>query len=387
MVSSGHFTNEEVQSLIGEAKHQVDLAATDAEAHKSEHITLKEAMGYLFSPNTEEIPYGLCAKNSRISYREAIREGLAEEMENDPSVVLIGEDIGLYGGCFKVTGNLGDKFPSQVLETPVSEEAFTGLAVGASMLGIRPVVEIMYGDFSTLVSDPMVNHAAKLRFMSGGQLSCPMVLRTPMGSGTGHGAQHTQSLEAMFANVPGLIVVAPSCPGDVKALLKSAIRDNNPVLFFEHKMLYDNLGPVGDSNYVLPLGKAITKKKGNNVTLISYSHAVMTCLEAAAILSAQDEIEAEVLDLATLKPMDKDAILRSVKKTGRVVIVHDSPEFGGYGAEVAAIIGSDPICFTSLEAPVVRICGKELPIPFSPELEKQVIPTKEEIVAAVRRLF
>jgi pyruvate/2-oxoglutarate/acetoin dehydrogenase E1 component len=208
-----------------------------------------------------------------------------------------------------------------------------------------------------------------------------------MGSGTGHGAQHTQNLEAMFANVPGLIIVAPSCPGDAKALLKSSIRDNNPVLFFEHKMLYDNLGPVGDSNYVLPLGKAITKKKGNDVTLVCYSHAVMTCLEAAAILSAQDEIEAEVLDLATLKPMDKDAILNSVRRTGRVVIVHDSPQFGGYGAEVAAIIGSDPVCFTNLEAPVVRICGKESPIPFSPELEKQVVPLKEEIVVAVRRLF
>ena len=387
MVLSGLFTDSEVQSIISEAKRKVDQAAVDAELVKGEHITLEEAMGYLFSPNIEETTYGLCMKNSRISYREAVREALAEEMAHDPSVVLIGEDIGLYGGCFKVTGNLFEAFPSQVLETPVSEEAFTGLAVGASMLGIRPVVEIMYGDFSTLVSDPMVNHAAKLRFMSGGQLSCPMVVRTPMGSGTGHGAQHTQSLESMFANIPGLVVVSPSCPGDAKALLKSAIRDNNPVLFFEHKMLYDNLGPVGDGNYVLPLGKAITKKKGSDVTLVCYSHAVMTCLEAAAILSAQDEIEAEVLDLATLKPMDKDAILKSVKKTGRVVIVHDSPEFGGYGAEVAAVIGSDPVCFTSLEAPVIRICGKESPIPFSLELEKQVIPTKEEIVTAVRRLF
>jgi 2-oxoisovalerate dehydrogenase E1 component len=386
MLSSGLLTETEIHTTIHKAKHEVAQSADDALSLKGEHISLEESMGYLFSPN-EVATYGLCAKTSRISYREAVRDALSEEMESNPSVVLIGEDIGQYGGCFKVTGDLKARFPSQVLETPVSEEAFTGLAVGSAMLGMRPVVEIMYGDFLTLVSDPMVNHAAKLRFMSGGQLSCPVVVRTPMGSGTGHGAQHTQNLEAMFANVPGLIIVAPSCPGDAKALLKSSIRDNNPVLFFEHKMLYDNLGPVGDSNYVLPLGKAITKKKGNDVTLVCYSHAVMTCLEAAAILSAQDEIEAEVLDLATLKPMDKDAILNSVRRTGRVVIVHDSPQFGGYGAEVAAIIGSDPVCFTNLEAPVVRICGKESPIPFSPELEKQVIPLKEEIVVAVRRLF
>ncbi|WP_320128238.1 dehydrogenase E1 component subunit alpha/beta [uncultured Sphaerochaeta sp.] len=386
MVSCGLFTENEVQSIIQGAIQTINQAAADAEALKGVHISLEQAMGYLFSGD-EEQTYGVCTKNTRISYRQAIHDALSEEMTKDPSVVLLGEDIGLYGGCFKVTGTLGKQFPSQVLETPVSEEAFTGLAVGASMLGIRPIVEIMYGDFSTLASDPLINHAAKLRFMSGGQLSCPMVLRTPMGSGTGHGAQHTQSLEAMFANVPGLVIVAPSCPGDAKALLKTSIRSNNPVLFFEHKMLYDSLGPVGDSGYLLPLGKAFTKKKGNDVTLVCYSHAVITCLEAAAILSAQDEIEAEVLDLSTLKPLDREGLLASVRKTGRVVIVHDAPEFGGYGAEVAALISSDPVCFTNLEAPVVRICGKESPIPFSPELEKQVIPTKEEIVCAVRKLF
>lgn len=386
LVGQGIFSESEIRNLVEKAKARVDRAASEALASKDRHLTLSQAMGFLFSPN-DRLTYGVCRNNRRISYREAIREALDEEMANDPSVVLLGEDIGLYGGCFKVTGDLWKRHPDQVLETPVSEEAFSGLAVGSSMLGIRPVVEVMYGDFSTLVSDPVINHAAKIRFMSGGQLSCPLVVRTPMGSGTGHGAQHTQSLEAMFANVPGLIVVAPSCPGDAKALLKSAIRENNPVLFFEHKMLYDNLGPVGDEGYLLPLGKAIVKKKGSGVTLVCYSHAVMTCLEAAAILSAQDEIEAEVLDLATLKPMDRDAILASVRKTGRVVIVHDSPEFGGYGAEVASIVSSDPTCLSGLKAPVLRICGKECPIPFSPELEKQVIPSKEEIVHAVRQLF
>jgi pyruvate/2-oxoglutarate/acetoin dehydrogenase E1 component/TPP-dependent pyruvate/acetoin dehydrogenase alpha subunit len=386
LVSENVMTEGQVSRIVSEATALVDEAATQAGETRSDHISLEEAAGYLFSPN-EKQSYGVCTKNGRGSYREAVREALDEEMSRDPSVVLLGEDIGLYGGCFKVTGDLWERHPSQVLETPVSEEAFSGLAVGASMLGIRPVVEVMYGDFSTLVSDPVINHAAKIRFMSGGQLSCPLVVRTPMGSGTGHGAQHTQSLEAMFANVPGLVVVSPSCPGDAKALLKSAIRENNPVLFFEHKMLYDSLGPIGDDGYLLPLGKAIVKRKGDAVTLVCYSHAVVTCLEAAAILSAQDEIEAEVLDLATLKPMDRDAILASVRKTGRVAIVHDSPEFGGYGAEVAAIVASDPASLSALQAPVLRICGKECPIPFSPELEKQAIPSKEEIVQAVLRLF
>jgi len=386
MVEKYHFSEEDVASLIVEAKHTVDEAATDALAVRSSTISLENAMGYLFTPEEEE-PYKPCTNTTRISYRDAIREALDEEMGRDKAVHLLGEDIGQYGGCFKVTGDLYEKHPGQLWETPVSEEAFTGLAVGASMLGLRPIVEIMYGDFATLASDPLINHAAKLRFMSAGQLSSPMVLRAPIGSGTGHGAQHTQSLEAMFANVPGLIIVAPSCPGDAKALLKSAIRSNNPVLYFENKHLYNNLGPVGDDQYLLPIGKAVVKKRGNHVTIVSYSHAVTTCLEAAAVLSAQDEIEAEVLDLVTLKPMDTSTILRSVKKTGRLLIVHDSPEYGGYGAEVSALVASDAECFASLRAPIVRLCGKESPIPFSPELEKQVIPSKEDVVGAVRRLF
>ena len=245
----------------------------------------------------------------------------------------------------------------------------------------------MYGDFSTLASDPIINHAAKIRFMSAGQLSCPMVLRSPIGSGTGHGAQHTQCLEAMFANIPGLIIVAPSCPGDAKALLKSAIRSNNPVLYFEHKHLYNNLGPVGDGQYLLPIGKAITKKRGKDVTIVSYSHAVTTCLEASVRLSLQDEIEAEVIDLATLKPMDTQTILRSVKKTGRLLVVHDSPEYGGYGAEVIACVTSDSEALAGLQATPKRLCGKELPIPFAPELETEVIPSTEEVMQAVRSLF
>lgn len=388
MVASTLFTEEDVASLILAERLKVEEAAKAAIALRYSHVSLEQAMGYLFAPE-EEVALRLSngIPTRRISYREAIREALDEEMARDKAVHLIGEDIGQYGGCFKVTGSLFEKHPSQLHETPVSEEAFTGLAVGASMLGLRPVVEIMYGDFSTLASDPIINHAAKASFMSAGQLSCPMVLRAPIGSGTGHGAQHTQSLEAMFANVPGLIIVAPSCPGDAKALLKSSIRSNNPVLYFENKHLYNNLGPVGDGDYLMPLGKAVVKKRGEHVTIVSYSHAVMTCLEAATILSSQDEIEVEVIDLATIKPMDKETILRSVQKTQRLLVVHDSPEAGGYGAEVVSLVVSDEQCFASLVSPPVRLCGKESPIPFSLELEKQVIPTKEEVVASVRRLF
>lgn len=386
LVESGYFTEEEVAHLILEGRKRVDDAAADATAVRDIHINLEQAMEYLHSPEDEET-YKVCKSTTRISYRDAICEALDEEMSRDRAVHLIGEDIGLYGGCFRVTGDLYKKHPTQLHETPVSEEAITGLAVGAAMLGLRPVVEIMYGDFATLASDPIINHAAKTRFMSAGQLSCPMVLRAPIGSGTGHGAQHTQCLEAMFANIPGLIIVAPSCPGDAKALLKSAVRSNNPVLYFEHKSLYNNLGPVGDEQYLLPIGKAIVKKRGKDVTIVSYSHAVTTCLEAAAVLSLQDEIEVEVIDLATLKPMDKDAIIRSVKKTGRLLVVHDSPQFGGYGAEVVSLVVDDSDCFASLAANPRRLCGKESPIPFAPELELAVIPSKEEVVEAVRSLF
>ncbi|MGE4584621.1 MAG: dehydrogenase E1 component subunit alpha/beta [Sphaerochaeta sp.] len=386
LVQSGMFTEEEVSHLILDARKHIDEAAADAMAVRDQKINLEQAMEYLFAPEEEEV-YHVCSSTTRISYRDAIRQALDEEMSRDGSVHLIGEDIGLYGGCFRVTGDLYAKHPGQMHETPVSEEAFTGLAVGSSLLGLRPVVEIMYGDFATLASDPIINHAAKIRFMSAGQLSCPMVLRAPIGSGTGHGSQHTQCLEAMFANVPGLIIVAPSCPGDAKALLKSAIRSNNPVLYFEHKHLYNNLGPVGDEQYLLPLGKAIVKKRGKDVTIVSYSHAVTTVLEAAAVLSLQDEIEVEVIDLATLKPLDTQAILKSVRKTGRLLVVHDSPEYGGYGAEVVAVVTSDERCFSQMLAAPKRLCGKESPIPFAPELELEVIPSKEAVVEAVRSLF
>jgi pyruvate/2-oxoglutarate/acetoin dehydrogenase E1 component/TPP-dependent pyruvate/acetoin dehydrogenase alpha subunit len=380
------FSEEEVSEIILNGRKHVEEAALRARATRDDHLTLEEAQALVYAPEDPQT-YGVVHRTIRSTYREAIRSALAEEMDHDGAVHLIGEDIGLYGGCFKVTGDLYATYPDRIHETPVSEEAITGMGVGASFLGIRSVVEIMYGDFATLASDPIINHAAKAHFISAGQLSAPIVVRAPIGSGTGHGAQHTQSLESMFTNVPGLILVAPSCPGDAKALLKSAIRSNNPVLFFEHKGLYDTIGPVGDKEYLLPLGKAVVKKRGSDVTIVAYSKAVTTVLAAASILSAQDEIEVEIIDLATLKPLDAETILRSVRKTGRLLVIHDSPEFAGFGAEILALAASDESAFHSLKTVPKRLCGKEMPIPFAYELEKSVVVSKEEIVRSVRSLF
>ena len=386
LVQSGLFSEEEVGAIILDARRAVDENAQAAVEMKGDRLSMEEALALIFAEEEQE-RYGVVQKTRRLSYRDAIREALDEEMDRDERVHLIGEDIGLYGGCFKVTGDLFSRHMDQLHETPVSEEGFSSLAVGSAMLGLRPVVELMYGDFATLASDAIINHAAKIHYMSGGQLSCPMVLRAPMGSGTGHGGQHTQCLEAMFANVPGLIIVAPSCAGDAKALLKSAIRSNNPVLYFEHKGLYDTLGPVGDEHYLLPIGKAIVKKRGVHLTIVGYSRSVPIALEAASRLALQDEIEAEVIDLATLKPMDTDAVMRSVKKTGRLIVVHDSPTFGGYGGEVVAAVTGDSACLSALKVPPIRLGGKESPIPFSVELERMIVPTVDDVVEAARSLF
>ncbi len=386
MVDSGLFTEKEVSAIIAQAKAAVDESAAAAVALKDERLSMEEALSLVFAPE-DEMRYKAVTKSRRMSYRDAIREALDEEMSRDGRVHLIGEDIGLYGGCFKVTGDLFSRHSAQLHETPVSEEGFTSLAVGSAMLGLRPIIELMYGDFVTLASDAIINHAAKIHYMSGGQLSCPLVLRAPIGSGTGHGAQHTQCLESTFANVPGLIIVAPSCPGDAKALLKSAIRSNNPVLYFEHKGLYNHLGPVGDEEYLLPIGKAIVKKRGVHLTIVSYSRSVTVALEAAVRLALQDEIEAEVIDLATLKPLDSETIIQSVKKTARLLVVHDSPVAGGFAAEVVASVLADRDCLNLLKAPPKRIGGVESPIPFSVELERMAVPSVDDVVEAARSLF
>ncbi len=322
----------------------------------------------------------------KITYLQAINQAMSEEMRKDERVFLMGEDIGLYGGCFGVSRGMHDEFgPDRVLETPISETGFTGAAVGAAMFGMRPIVEIMFGDFLTLAADPILNHAAKYRFMTGGQVTVPMVLRTPFGSGTGAAAQHSQSLESLCLNTPGVKVVAPSCAYDAKGLLKAAIRDDNPVLFFENKLLYRTKGEVPEEDYVVELGKADIKKEGSDVTIISYARMVPICLQAATTLESQG-IHAEVVDLRSLRPLDTETIITSVKKTSRVLIVHESPTFGGFGGEIlSAIVESD--AFFYLDSPIKRLAGMECPVPYNPELEKLIVPNEESIITAVQELL
>lgn len=319
-----------------------------------------------------------------MTFREAIRKALHDEMASDKNVVLLGEDIGVYGGCFKVSEGLYKDFPSQVIDTPVSEEGFTGMAVGAAMMGMRPVVEIMYADFFTLIFDPIVNHAAKTHFMSGGQFCCPITVRLPEGSGTGHGAQHTQSPEALFLNSTGLKMVAPSNPNDAYHLLRAAIRDNNPVLFFEHKLLYPVEGEITDSK--LEIGKAKVLTKGKDVTIIAYSHAVITALQTAEILK-ENGISSTVVDLCTLKPLDKQTILKEVQETGRAVIIQDPASFGGVASQVCSLITTDANTFKSLKEPVLQIGGQNSPVPFSKDLEKNAVPQPESCAQTIIKAY
>lgn len=318
-----------------------------------------------------------------IYYNQALREALREELERDPRVFVMGEDIGLYGGVFKVTDGLLASFgPKRIRETPISENGFVGAAVGAAMTGMRPVVELMFADFAYVAADSIFNQAAKMRSMSGGRVSVPLVIRTQQGGGRGNGAQHSQSLEAMFAHIPGIKVVLPSTPYDAKGLLKSAIRDENPVIFIEHKLLYGTRGQVPEEEYTLPLGKADIKRVGNDVTIITYSRSVLHALAAATQL-ASEGIDAEVIDLRSLVPLDRDAILASARKTGRVVVVHEAHRFCGVGAEIAALVQEE--VWDELRAPVRRVAAKDVPIPVAPVLETAVLPQERDIVDAVRR--
>ena len=319
-----------------------------------------------------------------MTFREAIRKAMSDEMAADRNVVLFGEDVGVYGGCFKVTEGLWKEHPDQVIDTPVSEEGFTGMAVGAAMMGLRPIVEIMYADFYTLIFDPIVNHAAKTHFMSGGQFCCPITVRLPEGSGTGHGAQHTQSPEALFLNGTGLKIVAPSNPSDAYHLLRASIRDNNPVLFFEHKLLYSSEGEI--SQEPVQLGKAKVIGDGLDVTIIAYSHAVITALKAAELLH-ESGINATVVDLRTLNPLDKDTIFKQVRKTGRAVLIQDPNGIGGIDAQVCAAICQDKKTFSSLKCQVLQFSGKDTPIPFSKDLERLTIPQAEQISVEIGKLF
>ena len=320
------------------------------------------------------------------TYREAIHDALEEEMGRDADVILMGEDIGVYGGGFGATAGLLQKYGRErVLDTPISETAFVGTAIGAAVTGMRPVVELMFSDFMSVCWDQIMNEAAKMHFMYAGTLKVPMVIRTAAGGGTGAAAQHSQSLEAMYCHVPGLKVVIPSTPYDAKGLLKSAIRDDNPVIFLEQKLLYNTKGQVPEEEYLIPLGKADIKRPGTDVTLITYGRMVQMCLNVAEWLTL-DGISAEVLDLRTLSPLDKEAINASVSRTGRAVVVHESVQFGGFGGEIVSTI-MEGDAFRFLKNPVRRVGGRFCPIPCSPELEKSVFPTPERIEAAVREIL
>jgi pyruvate dehydrogenase E1 component beta subunit len=314
-------------------------------------------------------------------YRDALRQALSEEMEKDPTVFIMGENIGKRGGSYKVTEGLLDQFgPSRVIDTPLAEPTFTSTAVGAALVGTRPIVEILFVDFTTLVMDQLINQAAKYKFMSGGQGDVPMVLRTQGGVGNGLAGQHSQSLEALFYHIPGLKLIMPSTPYDAKGLLKAAIQDDDPVVFLEHKLLYMTTGQVPEEEYIVPIGQADIKREGEDITLITYSYMTLKCLEAAETL-AQEGINVEVVDLRTLTPLDKNTILESVVKTGNAIVVHEAVKRGGVGGDIAAMIMEE--AYDDLDGPVLRICGKNTIIPYNLELEKVCVPSVEEIVEMV----
>lgn len=317
------------------------------------------------------------------TYREAVIEAAAEEMRRDASVIVMGEDVGIYGGGQGATEGLIDEFgPERVIDTPVSETAFVGAAAGAAATGMRPIVELMFSDFMAVCWDQIMNEAAKMHFMYG--LNVPMVIRMAAGGGTGASAQHSQSLENMYTQVPGLKVVVPSTPYDAKGLLKSAVRDNNPVIFLEQKLLYKTEGEVPDEEYTVPIGKAAVRREGSDVVLISYGRMVQVCLDAADELM-RDGISAEVLDLRTLSPLDEKAVLSAVRKTGRAVIVHEAVQFGGFGGELSAFISEH--AFDALKAPIRRIGGAYCPIPSAAASERNVFPDRSGIIAVVKTLL
>ncbi|MCL5102599.1 MAG: alpha-ketoacid dehydrogenase subunit beta [Armatimonadetes bacterium] len=320
-----------------------------------------------------------------ITQSDALREALAEEMRRDPAVFVMGEDVGRMGGIFNVTKGLADEFGAErVRDTPISENGFVAAALGASVIGGRPVVELMFGDFTACAMDALANQIAKARYMSGGKVKAPLVVRTTIGARGSTAAQHSQSPHAWFVHTPGLYVVAPSTPADCKGLLKSAIRTDNPVIFWEHKKLYFTKGAVPDIDYTIPLGVADIKREGRDVTVVAISIMVNYALSAAEKL-AKDGIEVEVVDPRTLVPMDWETIYRSVRKTGRLVIMDEGCLTGGVAAEIAAKVGTE--CFDYLDAPIERVCATDTPVPFSPPLEEFVIPNEADLEKAVRSVL
>jgi pyruvate dehydrogenase E1 component beta subunit len=320
-----------------------------------------------------------------LTMSEALNEAMHEEMERDPSVFAIGEDIAEMGGLFQVTSGLLERFGSQrVIDSPISEAAITGSGVGAALVGCRPVVELQISDFVTLAMDQLVNHAAKWRYMSGGRVSVPFVIRGPISNGIGMAAQHSQTLEAWFVHTPGLVVIMPATPYDAKGLLKSAIREPNPVVFLEKRLLYSRRGPVPEGEYTVPIGVADVKRTGHDATVVAYGQCVHYALQAGRQLAAEG-IELEVIDVRTLKPLDLDTIAESVQKTGRLVVLSEGARAGGYASEVVARIVDE--AWDSLRTAPVRVTAKDTPIPYAATLEREVLPQVEDVVAGVRQVL
>jgi len=321
-----------------------------------------------------------------ISYLEAVREAMTQEMRRDERVFFMGEDIGVYGGAFGVSSGMLEEFGKErVIDTPISELGIAGALVGAAITGMRPIGEIMFMDFMTLAMDQLVNQAAKIHYMFNGQVSVPLVMRSPIGSGAGAAEQHSQSLENWYAHVPGLKVVMPTTPYDVKGLLISSIRDNNPVIFFEPKLLYKKaIGPVPEESYTIPLGVADVKREGFDLTVVATGMMVPRTLEAAKVL-AEEGVDIEVIDPRTLHPLDTETIIQSVIKTGKLLIVHEAAKFSGYGGEVAAMVAESE-AFAYLDAPIRRLAGRDIPIPYNRNLEYNAVPQVETIVEEARAL-
>jgi len=319
-----------------------------------------------------------------LSCSEALAEALGEEMERDESIFIIGEDITAHDGIFGQFKGLYKRFPKKVIDTPISETCIIGAGVGAALTGMRPLVDMHFADFFTTAMDEIANQTAKIRYMFGGQTKIPLVIWAPDGGGLSAAAHHSQSLESWFIHTPGLKVVVPSEPADVKGLIKTSIRDDDPVIFFQHKKLFAETGPVPEEQYLIPLGKGDIKRQGSDITIITYSRMTYLSLEAADRL-AKEGIEVEVIDLRTLNPFDFDLIAESVKKTAHVLVVHEACLTGGFGAEIAARIGEE--LFDYLDAPVSRIGAKDVPIPFSPVLENYVLPQTDDIVEGVKRVL
>ncbi len=322
-----------------------------------------------------------------MTYAQAICLAMTEEMRRDQDVFLIGEDVGIYGGSFGVTRGMIEEFGEERMkDAPISEAAIVGTAVGAAVTGMRPIAEMPFSDFITIGMDALVNQGAKMRYMFGGKAKVPMVIRLPGGSGTGAAAQHSQSLESWFCHVPGLKVVAASTPNDAKGLLKASIRDDNPVIFVESKLLYQVKGIVSqDPEFIIPLGKAEIKKQGSDLTIVTYGRMLSRVLKIAQEV-AKEGIDVEVVDPRTLVPLDKESIIQSVKKTGRAIIVHEAVKTAGYGGEILSTIVESE-AFYHLKAPIIRLAGKDIPIPFNPQLEKAAVPSEQEIRGAVYQIM